>query len=168
MTIQLDTPYGLPSYFVIYLEDKGPVNTYHKRADGSFLYNDQTQTFSGGVDAVVTDLGLIDKRISFAPCHPKATGIRIKIFGDEFPITAQLDKEELEYLTHKNSHKYCDFRREMTREPIILLKLEDLGLGNCEAGYPFVKRQTIDVEITKVFHICIHKHTAWIEFSILL
>ena len=38
----------------------------------------------------------------------------------------------------------------MTREPIILSKLEDLGLGNCQMGYPHVKRQTIEVEITKI------------------
>ena len=38
----------------------------------------------------------------------------------------------------------------MTSDPIILLKLEDLGLANCQMGYPMVKRTVIDIEITKL------------------
>ena len=38
----------------------------------------------------------------------------------------------------------------MTSDPIILLKLEDLGLANCGMGYPMVKRTVIDVDITKL------------------
>ena len=38
----------------------------------------------------------------------------------------------------------------MTSDPIILLKLEDLGLANCQMGYPTVKRTIIDVDITKL------------------
>ena len=149
VSVKINTPYGLPSYFVIYLEDKGSEVT-----DYNSNFVDQAGLVAGlggnPLAAHIAELGELDKRKNFAPCHPKATGIRIKVFDDTFPITAQLDKEELEYITHKNSHKYCDFRHEMTREPIILLKLEDLGLGNCEMGYPYVKRQTIDVEITKI------------------
>ena len=130
---------------MIYLEDFGPTellqgeNPRAPAARAPFFAGRSSLAASPHYD-----------RNTFGACHPKATGIRIKVHGDEFPVTAQLDKEELEYITQRNSHKYSDFRRNMTTDPIILLKLEDLGLANCQMGYPTVKRTVIDVDITKL------------------
>ena len=145
MSLRIETSKGLPSFIVIYLEDSGPtafLQGLGPRAPNAWVpMNADRSSLSNSTHY---------DRNTFGACHPKATGIRIKVQGDEFPVTAQLDKEELEYLTQKNSHKYCDFRRNMTSDPIILLKLEDLGLANCQMGYPTVKRTIIDVDITKL------------------
>ena len=145
MSLQIETSKGLPSYFLIYLEDFGP-NTIlqgeNPRAPAQWI------PLAAGRSLLANSTHY--DRNSFGACHPKVTGIRIKVHGDEFPVTAQLGKEELECLTQKNSHKYCDFRRNMTSDPILLLKLEDLGLANCQMGYPMVKRMKIEVDITKL------------------
>ena len=142
MSLRVETSKGVPSYFVVYLEDFG-INNWIEGQNpvGRFDWNH--------VDSALNGQEPYDRN-TLGACHPKVTGLRIKIHEDEFPITAQLGKEQLEYLTQKNSHKYCDFRRHMTSEPIVLLKLEDLGLANCQMGYPMVKRTLIEVEITKV------------------
>ena len=146
MSIRIETSKGLPSFFVIYLEDFGPnVDLLGLDAfDQRDWKNGQTAVTSALHDSKAYD------RNTVGACHPKATGIRISVQGDTFPLTAQLGKEELEYMTHKNSHKYCDFRKNMTTDPIVFLKLEDLGLANCQMGYPHPKRTIIDIDVTKI------------------
>ena len=65
-------------------------------------------------------------------------------------ITKQLNKEELEYITKKNCHPRCDFNENMKYDPIVLLKLEDLGLASESVGYPSAKRLEMEVEIKQI------------------
>ena len=142
MTLRVETSKGLPSYFVFYLEDFGPnAHIEGENGLGREAWYDATSALNNRPAYDRNTLGA---------CHPKVTGLRIRVHGDDFPLTAQLGKEEIEYLTQKNSHKYCDFRRLMTSDPIVLLKLEDLGLANCQMGYPAAKRMILEFEVTKV------------------
>ena len=80
--------------------------------------------------------------------HPKITGLRISSFNQEYPITKQLTEESLTYLTCKNSHPQTDFSKHMRHDPIVFLKLEDVGIGADVAGYPESRRVEFDIEIT--------------------
>jgi hypothetical protein len=82
--------------------------------------------------------------------HPQIYELEIKVFGQSFPITKQLNFQELEYLTKKNCHPRCNFKDNMNIEPIVLLKLEDLGLATESVGYPYAKRLEMEVRIKQL------------------
>ena len=127
--IACNTSKGMPSFIMVYLE--------------MFGRNYWDPGFQQSLESPVgTDL-LIGG-------HPSIYEIGIKIFGQEFPITKVLDTQELDYLTKKNSHPRCDFYNNMKYDPIVLLKLEDLGLATELQGYPNSKRLEMEVEIRQI------------------
>ena len=131
--IKCNTSKGLPSYFLIYIEDFG--NAYY----------DDTLNLVNGISAesnVGTDM-LIGG-------HPKIYNLSIRVFGQDFPIVKNLGHDELEYITKKNVHPQCDFIENMSYDPIILLKLEDLGLATEDMGYPNAKRLELEIEINSI------------------
>ena len=127
--IACNTSKGMPSYIVVYLE----------KFDRDWWDPSYQQSWQSPVG---TDL-LIGG-------HPSIFELGIKIFGQEFPITKVLDTNELDYITKKNSHPRCDFYNNMKFDPIVLLKLEDLGLATELQGYPNSKRLEMEVEIRQV------------------
>ena len=58
--------------------------------------------------------------------------------------------EDLEYLTCKNSHPKCNFKRLMNTQGIVLLKLEDLGFGADLRGYPESRRVNFKIKINSI------------------
>ena len=134
--IKCNTSKGFPSYFLIYLEDFG--NDYF---DGSFDDSGAATRYSVA-QAVGTDL-LIGG-------HPKIYNMSIRVFGQEFPIVKNLGHDELEYITKKNVHPQCDFVGNMSYDPIVLLKLEDIGLATEDLGYPNAKRLELEIEINSI------------------
>ena len=127
--IMCNTSKGLPSFFMIYIEDFGR-SYYDPEMTDSLESNLGTDMFIGG--------------------HPKIIELQIKVFGQEFPVTKTLDGSELDYLTKKNSHPRCDFYEHMKYDPIVLLRLEDLGLATETMGYPNSKRLELEVEIKQL------------------
>ena len=130
--IKCNTSKGYPSYFLIYIEDFG--NDYF---DGSFDDSAVATRYSVARD-VGTDL-LIGG-------HPKIYNMSIRVFGQDFPIVKNLGHDELEYITKKNAHPRCAFVENMSYDPIVFLKLEDIGLATEDIGYPNDKR--LELEIT--------------------
>ena len=128
--IKCNTSKGYPSYFLIYLEDFG--NDYFDN------------TFTNSAENLVTGTDMI------IGGHPKIVELEMKVFGQSFPITKQLGPDELEYLTKKNCNPKCDFSENMQFDPIVLLKLEDLGLATESVGYPQAKRLELTVEIKQI------------------
>jgi hypothetical protein len=129
-TITCNTAKGYPSFFMIYLEDFG--NDYY---DNTFAAN--SNEYVNGTDMIIG-------------AHPQIYELEIKVFGQSFPITKQLTFQELEYLTKKNCHPRCNFKDNMNLEPIVLLKLEDLGLATESVGYPSNKRLEMEVVIKQL------------------
>ena len=129
-TITCNTAKGFPSFFMIYLEDFG--NDYY---DNTFAAN--SNVYVNGTDMIIG-------------AHPQIYELEIKVFGQSFPITKQLNFQELEYLTKKNCHPRCNFKDNMNIEPIVLLKLEDLGLATESVGYPYAKRLEMEVRIKQL------------------
>lgn len=127
--IRCTTSKGYPSYIMIYLEDFGRD------------YFDPTFTDSA-VNNIGTDM--------YIGGHPTIHEMDIKVFGQSFPIVKNLTNTELDYLTKKNSHPKCDFDENMKYDPIVLLKLEDLGLGTELQGYPNAKRIEMEVDIRQI------------------
>ena len=127
--IECNTSKGFPSYIMVYLEDFG--NDYFDK-DGV-----RSTRVEAGTDMLIGG-------------HPLITALEIRVFGQSFPITKQMNQEELEYLTKKNCHPRCDFNESMKYDPIVLLKLEDLGLATESVGYPSAKRLELEVEIKQI------------------
>ena len=127
--IECNTSKGFPSYIMVYLEDFG--NDYFDKDFANSAANDV------GTDMLIGG-------------QPMITALEIRVFGQPFPITKQLNKEELEYITKKNCHPRCDFNGNMKYDPIVLLKLEDLGLATESVGYPSAKRLELEVEIKQI------------------
>jgi len=65
--------------------------------------------------------------------HPRIGTLRIQLFNQDVPILRSLNTDELRYITQKNSHP--NYMKD-TREQIVLLDLESLGLGKDLPGYP--------------------------------
>ena len=124
--IQCNTSKGFPSFFAVFLEDFG--RAYYD--PGSLQTNMNTDLFIGG--------------------HPRIYEMQIKVFNQDFPITKTLGHQELDYLTKKNSHKTCRFYTHMAYDPIVLLRLEDLGLATETVGYPNAKRLEMEVVISQI------------------
>ena len=124
-----NTSKGFPSYIMLYLEDFGADYADPDMVD-SIQSNMGTDLFIGG--------------------HPKIMELSIKLFGQEFPITKKLEGDDLVYLTKKNSHPRCNFYEHMAYDPIVLLKLEDLGLCTESVGYPLAKRLEMEIEIRQI------------------
>ena len=129
--IPINISKGFPSYLMIYLEDFG-VDFY----DPTKVNSPDNVEF--GTDCIIGS-------------HPKIAALTVRVFGQDFPICRQLESvEELEYITAKNCHPKCAFRENMQYDPIVLLRLEDLGLGTENEGYPNVKRLEMEVEIDQI------------------
>ena len=128
--IKCNTAKGLPSFFLIYLEDFG--NDYF---DNTFAT--ASNKYDVGTDMIVG-------------AHPQIYELEIQVFGQSFPITKQLSYQELEYLTKKNSNPRCNFKDNMNVDPIVFLKLEDLGLATESVGYPSVKRLEMEIRIKQL------------------
>lgn len=127
--IQCNTSKGYPSFILVYLEEFGR-NYYDPDMFTSIATESGTDLLVGG--------------------HPHIHELQIKLFGQEFPITKSLGHQELDYLTKKNSHPKCSFYEHMKYDPIVLLKLEDLGLGTESIGYPNSKRLEMEVVINQI------------------
>ena len=128
LKLPINTSKGFPSYFLIYLESAG-VDYYSPGGydNGGF-----------GTDNIVGS-------------HPKIANMSISLFGQDFPICRQLESvEELEHLTRKNCHRECNFAEQMCFDPIVFLKLEDLGLNSEALGYPNKKRLEMQVEVKQI------------------
>ena len=131
LKLRISSSKGLPSYILLYLESEG--------CD----YYDPTLTHSPDNHAFGTD--------NLIGAHPKIHSLRISLFGQEFPITRQLESvEELEYLTRKNCHRECDFATNMRYDPIVFLSLEDLGLATEQVGYPNSKRLEMEIDVRQI------------------
>jgi hypothetical protein len=139
--IKCNTSKGFPSYIMVYLEDFG--NDYFDKDFANSVANDI------GTDMIIGG-------------QPMITALEIRVFGQPFPVTKQLNKEELEYITKKNCHPRCDFNGNMKYDPIVLLKLEDLGLATESVGYPSAKRLELEVEIKQ---IVLPRHYNWRSYT---
>ena len=128
--IKCATSKGYPSYIMVYLEAFARPGYYDPTFGNSVENNIGTDLYIGG--------------------HPTIQEMDIKVFGQRFPITKNLSHTELDYLTKKNSHPKCDFDENMKYDPIVLLKLEDIGLGTELQGYPYAKRIEMEVEIKTI------------------
>ena len=128
-SVKCTTSKGYPSYIMIYLEDFGR-NYFDPTFAQSVESNIGTDMFTGG--------------------HPTIYEMDIKVFGQSFPIVTKLNHTEIDYLTKKNSHPQCDFDENMKYDPIVLLKLEDIGLGTELTGYPLSKRIEMEIDITQI------------------
>ena len=129
LKIRCSTSKGFPSYFMLYLEDFG-----QDYIDMMMVNNEDNDV---GTDNLIGT-------------HPKIFSLTIKIFGQDIPITKLLGIEELEYMTRKNCHASCDFKEHMSFDPIVLLKLEDLGLATESVGYPNIKRLEMEFDIKQI------------------
>ena len=128
LKVKFSTSKGFPSYFMVYLE-----------SEGCDYYSD----ISPNNGEFATD--------NLIGAHPKIASMAVKLFDQAFPICRQLESvEELEYLTRKNCHKECDFDTNMRYDPIVLLRLEDLGLATESVGYPHKKRLEMEVEVKQI------------------
>ena len=138
-----NTSKGFPSFFMIYLEDFGN-DYYDQNFNNSTLYD-------VGTDMIVGS-------------HPQIYELEIRVFGQSFPITKQLSYQELEYLTKKNCHPRCNFKDNMNLDPIVLLKLEDLGLATENVGYPSNKRLEMEIHI-KQLALPVHWNLRYASFT---
>jgi hypothetical protein len=83
----------------------------------------------------------------FVP-RPTITAVKIRCFSQENPYMAKLTGDELYYITHKNSHKYCGFQDLWEEENAVLLSLEDVGLMSQNFGYPRRERLELELHVT--------------------
>ena len=139
MEFKFGSSKGLPSYFMFYLEENGS-KTYEPDDGWVTLY--RTYFFGGRDDAA--DFDLLKRQC------PKIGRMSISSFNQEYPITKQLELQDLEYLTCKNCHPECNFAKLSSRDPIIFLKMEDLGIGADSTGYPESRRVEFTIDITSL------------------
>ena len=138
--IKCNTSKGYPSYFLIYIEDFGNDyfdRTFDNQGGGPPPVGQFSQEQDVGTDMLIGG-------------HPKIYNMSIRIFGQDFPIVKNLGHDELEYITKKNVHPRCDLIGNMSYDPIVLLKLEDIGLATEDTGYPSDKRLELEVEINSI------------------
>ena len=79
--------------------------------------------------------------------HPRIGTLRIQLFNQDVPIVQNLNTDELRYITQKNSHP--NYMKD-TREQIVLLDLESLGLGKDLPGYPSRDRVNAEISLTTI------------------
>ena len=139
MDFKFGSSKGLPSFFMFYLEENG--SKKHQNPDDDFVEIYRNFFFNNEGDPGFDIL----KR----QC-PKIASMTLSSFNQEYPITKQLSLQDLEYLTCKNCHPECNFGKLSSRDPIIFLKMEDLGIGADSKGYPESRRVEFTINVTHV------------------
>ena len=138
MEFKFGSSKGLPSYFMFYLEE-----------NGSKLY-EQDDTYADIYRAYYFN-GLHEPGFDLLKRQcPKIASMTLNSFNQEYPITKQLTLQDLEYLTCKNCHPECNFGKLSSRDPIVFLKMEDLGIGADTKGYPESRRVEFTIKINSL------------------
>ena len=141
MEFEFSSRRGLPSFFMFYLEETG-----NKRLEQDDAW-----------EPLLRDFYFPNANISTYPqfniCKrqcPKIANMILSSFEQEYPITKQLQLEDLEYLTCKNSHPQCEFHKLASRDSIVFLKMEDIGTGADSKGYPEDRRVSFKIKVNEI------------------